>query len=95
MMHATALLDLVQDPNTHCDLVAVSMLALASAHPSEADLVRLVAELVSDISDHLKVTVDRALVEFFLRLPFPFFAVSQGIAVATRPSFRRVFLSTD
>ena len=42
---------LVQDTNTTHHLVESSMEALAAAHPSESDFVRIVAELVSDISD--------------------------------------------
>eukprot|EP00903_Cladosiphon_okamuranus_P019411 g17847.t1 len=47
----TLLQNLLVDVNLVHHLVEPSMLALAAAHTSEADFVRVVAELVSDISD--------------------------------------------
>lgn len=42
---------ITQDVNMTCQLVEPTMNALSAAHPSEADFVRVVAELVSDIWD--------------------------------------------
>ena len=50
-MSPCACAPLVQDTNTTHHVVESSMEALAAAHPSESDFVRIVAELVSDISD--------------------------------------------